>query len=491
MLRTTHRILFPMAAITLLATGVTNAQANDPGQLGAYAVGHASYLMVDQGAGNRPEFFSVWYPVDTRSIGSFTPPAEYLTDPYTGTKNIPATFSTDWQKLGYDPAYEGPPPSNDGPFPLVMFSPGWTDDYWCHIFIGTRLASHGYVVAVLEHWGDGQWPWSVSDDAWTVMLHRPRDVSFAITQLLIKNKTPGEKLFHVIDPEKIGASGHSFGGYATYTLAGGDNLVCDALWFVVEGQATLPYPTNTCVSTPPDPRVKTIITLDGSSQVLHYGELDRIFVPSLIMGETADQLGAWFPDGSLRDDNARPHAAINRGDSYRADVDGSNHYSYTDYCDAGRVWFNLGWISNDDLAAWEGSWPCANTGLDAVTISSADAHEVVTKYMIAFLDLYLGGSHKNKWLDSWILTPNYALTHTPTVQFFDSEHCSAALPDNSYFAYRPFQTSSECDVAPKDPSGWFVTESGPGDSTQSLIAPYKMGNSFLLPTKPVLTRSGH
>jgi hypothetical protein len=473
MLRIIYRILFLIAVVVLLAVGVVYAQGHqwmdDPGQLGHYAVGYTSYQFVDQDNGGRPVFVGVWYPVDATDIDSSTPPAEYLTDPYTGTAHLPPTYSTDWEKLGYDPAYEGPTLSKDGPFPLLMFSPGLTDNYWQHLFIGTRLASHGYVVAVTDHWADGQWSWSLFDDIWTISLNRPRDVSFAITQLLAKSRTRGELLFRAIDPKRIAASGHSLGGYATYTLAGGDDLVCDAMWFVLAGQAILPPPANTCVRTPPDPRIKTIISLDGASQVLHYGELDKISVPSLIMGETADQLGAWFPGiFGGRYFNARPHAAINREDSYRADVDGSNHYSYTNYCDFWQVYFNLGVIDSGTLTSIETSWPCANTGVDAVTIPAAAAHEVVTKYMIAFLDINFG--HPN-WRERRILTPEYALNHTPTVQFFDSERCDATLPDHSYFRYRPFQVSSECDVAQKDPTGWFASQSGSSNSVPMVLNP--------------------
>jgi hypothetical protein len=81
------------------------------------------------------------------------------------------------------------------------------------------------------------------------------------------------------------------------------------------------------------------------------------------------------------------------------DVNGANHYSFTTYCDTGQVWFNLGWISSQDLTSWENSWPCANTGWDPATISSADAHEAGTKYMISLPDLYFGGPNISKWLD--------------------------------------------------------------------------------------------
>jgi hypothetical protein len=72
-------LMLSLLAANLLAVGVVNAQGHqwldDPGQLGHYAVGHTKYLMVDKDAGNRPVFFSVWYPVDARDINSSTPPA--------------------------------------------------------------------------------------------------------------------------------------------------------------------------------------------------------------------------------------------------------------------------------------------------------------------------------------------------------------------------------------------------------------------------------
>ena len=208
--------------------------------------------------------------------------------------------------------------------------------------------------------------------------------------------------------------------------------------------------------------------MDGTSWLLRYRELSGISVPSLIMGETVDQSQIIFSDGSLRDWIARSHAAIDRDDSYRVDVNGANHYSFSNYCDAWQVFFNKGWLLPAELEYVQTNWPCSSTVPPAVTISSADEHAVVTKYMIAFLDTYFG--HPN-WLDRWILTPEYALSHTPTVQFFRSEDCKAALPDDSYFRYRPYQVSSECDVAQKDPTGWFTSQSASSNSAQMLLTP--------------------
>jgi predicted dienelactone hydrolase len=463
-------VLFATAALLTGRGSIAQEPAvySDPGEVGSYAVGHTAFSLVDTNNGNRPVLLSVWYPVDPATITSSTPPAQYPLDPYTGTTNLPITLSTDWEPLGYDPAYEGAAPSKNGPFPLVVFSVGFTDNSWMHLFQGARLASHGYIFVAIDHYADCQWPWSPCDDELTVMVNRPHDVSFVITQLLIKSRTPGELLSHTIDSHRIAAAGHSLGGYATFALAGGDDLVCDTLFPALFGGVSLPYPQSNCVPIFPDERIKAMITLDGSSQMMRYEWLARISMPSLIMGETVDnsyligELQVTPPIGPLLQDwIARPHAAIDRPDSYRVDVDGANHYSFTNYCDVALIpealeaFYNLGFLPAPTVASFDSFWPCSSTVPPAVTISSADEHKVVTKYMIAFLDVHLRHHGPDTWRDQAVLTPEYALDHKPTVQFFDSEECRAALPNRSYFTYRPHQTSGECDVAQEDPTSWF------------------------------------
>ena len=86
---------------------------------------------------------------------------------------------------------------------------------------------------------------------------------------------------------------------------------------------------------------------------MRYHELATISIPSLIMGETVDQsvevgtLGGLPDPTQIRDWIARPHAAIDRHDSYRVDVNGANHYSFTNYCDGAQVFFNLVLTCND------------------------------------------------------------------------------------------------------------------------------------------------
>jgi hypothetical protein len=80
---------------------------------------------------------------------------------------------------------------------------------------------------------------------------------------------------------------------------------------------------------------------------------------------------------------------------------------------------------------------------------------VITKYMIAFLDRYIAGPPVSAQEEE-ILTPEYALTHLPAVQFFRGDECPYGNGADS-FLYRPFQTSMSCVSAPRDPAGWFTT----------------------------------
>jgi predicted dienelactone hydrolase len=409
---------------------------SDLAKVGPYAVGHVNYTLADPAVYARPVIVSVFYPVDPASITTATPPAQYPPDPW--SSNVPVWTSADWETLGYDRAYEAPTASSHGPFPLVMVSPGYKDGNWEYFYIGTRLASHGYVVAVIDHDHEGQFVWSLpAGDYLVSMFNRPRDVSFAITELLLKNANVGELLHTVIEPSKIAMSGHSFGGYTAYVLAGGDDDVCDAL---ATGIDAATEPQDICVASPPDPRIRAIVSLDGSSWAMRYEELARISVPSLIMGETPDNFGL---------DNARPHAAINRDDSYRIDVKGTNHLSFSSFCDGFKLMSRIGVDEATAIPGYsEDRWPCvADASFDPA--NNPAYRQIVTSYMLGFLNTYLGRED-----DSWMLTASYAKQHQPQVEFFSSEGCGATPPSQDQYTCHPH--TCQCSVGNRDPFGYFA-----------------------------------
>jgi dienelactone hydrolase len=416
--------------------------AKQGGGAASYEVGFTTYLLHDASRGDRPIPVYVWYPVAPGAITGATPEAQYPLEPFTNA--LPVATSSDFESYGMGRAYHQPAAAA-GPFPLVLFSPGWGGAaYSDALYLGTSLARRGFVVAALTHWGDRAAPVLVpgepldhtSMSAW----NRPRDMSFALSDLLAKNVTTGHLLQGAIASGSIYAAGWSWGGLASMVLAGGDdNGVCD---FDSPGA-----PPEACTSTPPDPRIRGIISLDGSGWAMHFYELARVRVPVLTMGQEWSAVGDW---------HAREHAAFSGQPNYRVDVTRAVHQNFSNWCVAWYVWQDKGinvqpgwwdpaWGSiNDDLYAWLCESPATEI------MPSAEAHRLITKYVLAFLT----GNQS-------VLTPGHALTSEPDIEFFVTEKRNPnAITEDfpgyyAYFQHQPGRGTSKATVslAAKDPKG--------------------------------------
>jgi predicted dienelactone hydrolase len=126
-----------------------------------------------------------------------------------------------------------------GRYPLVIFSHGLFGHRRQTTHLCTHLASHGYVVASLEHVGSatadvirllaGMQQGRLPDPAEILapmLPERAPDVSFAIDRILGGD---AEALSDLVDPERIGAAGHSFGGWTTLSATGRDPRIRAAL----------------------------------------------------------------------------------------------------------------------------------------------------------------------------------------------------------------------------------------------------------------------
>jgi len=97
--------------------------------------------------------------------------------------------------------------------PLVIISHGTGGGRLTLEWLAQALVQNGFIVAAVDHWGntyDNKIPIEFLKP-W----ERPQDISFAITSLLHDTafKT-------VIDSQRIGAAGFSYGGYTVIALAG-------------------------------------------------------------------------------------------------------------------------------------------------------------------------------------------------------------------------------------------------------------------------------
>jgi dienelactone hydrolase len=121
-------------------------------------------------------------------------------------------------------------------YPLIIFSHGYSGHRRQTTHLCCHFASHGYIVASPDHIGNTMMdimeaarqrsPEDTTKMAMKSAIDRPKDVSYLIDSILTGNTWIPQK---VVDAEKIGISGHSFGGWTTVLATSRDERIKAAL----------------------------------------------------------------------------------------------------------------------------------------------------------------------------------------------------------------------------------------------------------------------
>jgi predicted dienelactone hydrolase len=265
-----------------------------PAQLGPWAVGRTTFELADPARGDRTLPVDVWYPVDDADANG--PPSVYDLL-FTGIESAVA--------------FDSPPSSAAGPFPLLVFSHGNDGIRFQSFFLMEHLASHGFVVAAPDHVGNTAVDLLIPGPPFETR-DRPLDVSLVITGILGRSATPGDAFEGRVDPDRIGVAGHSFGGFTTLAMATGFQDV------------------------PPDLRVRAIMPISPASGILSDAALASIDIPTLLVGGTADTTTPIDPQ------TTRPWSLIPARPRYRVDVIDAGHASFTDICAIGDALLGAG-----------------------------------------------------------------------------------------------------------------------------------------------------
>ena len=192
--------------IAILLLGCRSGVADDtrsvdwmePDTTGPYAVGVTTLEFTDiRGKGLTVE---VWYPAIQPLSGD--------PDPY----ELPIARE----------AYREADPAVGGPFPLLAFSHGFGGIRYQSIFLTEHLAGHGFVVVSPDH-NHNTFLDMDEDLTPQVLYERPDDIRYSVDEVLALSEEGDEIFGGMLDPEAgYGMMGHSFGGFTTLIVAGGE-----------------------------------------------------------------------------------------------------------------------------------------------------------------------------------------------------------------------------------------------------------------------------
>jgi predicted dienelactone hydrolase len=307
---------------------------------GPFAVGHTT-LVVPADATGQELMVDVWYPSD----GSPGTKARY---------DLVAGVRIDGRLA------EADVPPAPGSFPLVVYSHGSGGFRFVATYFTEVLASHGYVVAAVDHPGD-----TIIDAAIRLSSGESLDLAAAVRRryddlrrvidgvtsasAAASSDTNRVPFAGSVDPDRIVLAGHSLGGAGAVGAAAAD------------------------------PRVDAVIAMDATWGILTPEELAEVRVPVLIMYGMAGQAPG-----------SREIEAGTAAPWYRTDLTRASHVGFTDACSYQAL--VPGWMAAGapaEVEAYVAELTAADCGPSV--LPSDRLHDLVDGYSLAFLARYLDG----------------------------------------------------------------------------------------------------
>ena len=340
---------------------------------GSHAVGYRVFTTT--GAEEQPLTVRVWYP----AIRPTTEPGPIT---YTAPNKFGEEITPGEEITAVGGALANGQPEATGwrPYPLVVFSHGFSLSPIVYSTLVEHYASQGYVVLAPEH--NESFDGSLTE-FWKELIDRPVDIHRTIDYAEELTK-PGEPLAGMIDLDNVAVVGHSYGGYTALAAAGARfdfaayKTRCAAL--------TADDPLNFfCAPIPNesdmamragldevpsglwpsfgDPRVKAVISLAGDAYPFDQRGLAEIEVPIMAMGGTIDEGTPYEWGAKLTYDH------VGSENKTLVSFPGAGHMLFLDPCE------NLPWVENSvyrDAICTDAVWDTRPL-------------DIVTHYTTAFL----------------------------------------------------------------------------------------------------------
>ncbi|HUT54526.1 MAG TPA: hypothetical protein VM658_14140 [bacterium] len=313
------------------------------------------------------------------------------------------------------------------PYPLILFSHGLGGCGCQSVFYTENLASYGYVVVAPDHkdsamchiegppditfgqiaWGAVKGGGDLSKTVFSLFgdklagenfdfSYRPAEAKATIDAALTWNQDAASPLHGLMDPDRIGATGHSLGGYTTLMIGGvpfeckGVELKpgeCDTTNISLNhaiNPCCMDYVRNADPFSSRDERVKAMLPLGPAVFFPNLDEAAKaIKIPMMIIaGDNQKMEVPWAPIQTLYDNAPPPKYAIRLKDT--------DHMA----------------IADQTMAAS----PLVKLVLPGFRSHFDEKAQAYKDYSAAFFNLYLKGDHgmdgvlkapENKYVELW------------------------------------------------------------------------------------------
>lgn len=175
-------------------------------------------------------------------------------------------------------------------YPLIILSHGHGGDRRNLSWLAEQLVQNGYIVASVEHHGSS---WRSYNSLLSLRFwERPRDISFALHQLL---KEPSLK--NQIDPNRIGFVGYSLGGMTGLLLAGAKAQNVKEV--IIQQQSKLKEIDSAMVeqvdfkeaeTSFAEPRIKSMVLLSPAAFIFPASSFKDVKIPIGLVASEGDEV---------------------------------------------------------------------------------------------------------------------------------------------------------------------------------------------------------
>lgn len=368
-----RQVLAVLAALAFIACGPPSQQppkdplpfeaasataAPDPTKPGPFPVGVRTVTYEDTGR-RKPDgtprllVTEIWYPATQATRGqpgttydilpSFTPEQQAAI----GVGTIPL--------LQTSAVRDAPVAKEHGPFPIVIFSHGQAAIRWQSTYYTVLLASHGYVVLSTDHEGG-----TLSDVVRGKLQNvaegvetRPVDVIYLLNRYA--RLKPEDPLYGMVDLERVGVTGHSFGALTSLRVAAMDKRV----------KAIVPQaPTDVAIA------------WLGLPMPVHLG------IPVEVQAAHEDRTLKW-------DEHIAPGWPVLERPKWLLDISKGGHFTFSDLCG-----FDLAAISDRVMLDIPGAdvKKVLQDGCGPTSPPASVAQPLINNFGVAFFNAHLRGS---------------------------------------------------------------------------------------------------